>query len=146
MATSINQISKEVCPSSTFLVRREVEVDGHKITIEMVPTSQAADTLRQNSMFFASKLKELFRTGGGTTLREMLQPGGSEHEPMQEDAVPSAGRRPTTVRLNASVWPTGRHAIRELWRHGIAIVWRLHLCTGGGGGHQRGGHQVEDSY
>ena len=48
IAKSIKQISKEVCPPGTSMVRQQVTIDGHPITVEVVPTSVVAEMIRQN--------------------------------------------------------------------------------------------------
>ena len=90
LAKSVNEISKEVCPTSTFTVRRKVPIDGVEMELRIVPGSLAGDMARQNPAFLGNKLKECWQAGDGTTVREMLVPV----EPMQEASSPP---KPTPI-------------------------------------------------
>ena len=90
LAKSVNEISKEVCPTSTFTARRKVPIDGMEMELQIVPGSLAGDMARQNPAFLGNKLKECWQAGDGTTVREMLVPV----EPMQEASSPP---KPTPI-------------------------------------------------
>ena len=90
IAKSVNEISKEVCPTSTFTVRRKVPIDGVEMELRIVPGSLAGDMARQNPAFLGNKLKVCWQAGDVTTVREMLVPV----EPMQEASSPP---KPTPI-------------------------------------------------
>jgi hypothetical protein len=74
LANSINQISKEVCPTSTFTVTRQLPIDGKQVQVQLVPTCMAAEALRQYPKVSGERIKHCFLTGNGKELREMLVP------------------------------------------------------------------------
>ena len=97
LANGFNQISKEVCPSFSFTIRRTVPIDGVNVELQVVPNSPAGETARQNPAYLGDQLKKCWKDGDGTTVREMLTPV----DPMQQDASGSSG--PSIVRSVAVV-------------------------------------------
>ena len=81
LKNGINTISKEVCPTSTFTVRRKVPIDGAEIEVQLVPNSLAADMGRQNPAYLGRQLKECWLAREGATVRELLTPV----DPMQQE-------------------------------------------------------------
>ena len=86
LANSITQISKEVCPPSTFTITRQLLVDGKQVQVQMVPTSLAAEALRQHPKAAGERFKHCFLAGNSAELREMLVP----IEPMHVETRPRA--------------------------------------------------------
>ena len=87
IAKSVNAISKEVCPTSTFTVRRKVPIGGVEMELQLVPSSLAGETARQNPKYLGGQLEECWRAGDGATVREILTPV----DPMQQDTSSSPG-------------------------------------------------------
>ena len=87
LAKSVNAISKEVCPTSTFTVRRKVPIGGVEMELQLVPSSLAGETARQNPKYLGGQLEECWRAGDGATVREILTPV----DPMQQDTSSSPG-------------------------------------------------------
>ena len=74
LANSVTQISKEVCPGSTFTITRQLPIDGKQVEAQLVPTCMAAEALRQYPKVSGERIKHCFLTGNGAELREMLVP------------------------------------------------------------------------
>ena len=86
LANSINQISKEVCPGSTFPVKRQLPIDGKQVEVQLVPTCLAAEMLRQHPNLIGQRLKHCFLTHDGAAARELIVPT----EPKQVSAFASS--------------------------------------------------------
>ena len=82
IANSVSATSREVCPGSTFTVRRDVLIDGTQVAVHLVPTSTAASLQRQHPHLLGERLKRCFLTGDSSSLRELLAPG----DPMPVEA------------------------------------------------------------
>ena len=80
IAKSINVISKEVGGPFSPFMRKQVKIDGHQVTIDVEPTSVAAETIRQNLELFSGKIADMYRAGDGDGLREMLLPKSASME------------------------------------------------------------------
>jgi len=72
LANSITSISKDVCPPSTFTVRRQMKVDGKPMQVDIIPTSTAAHILRRDPICLGQQIKELYVDKNGAKLRELL--------------------------------------------------------------------------
>jgi len=75
LANSVSAISKEVCPGSTFTVRRDVPINGTQVAVHLVPTSTAATLQRQHPNLLGERLRHCFLSGDSSSLRELLAPG-----------------------------------------------------------------------
>ena len=72
LAASVTAISKELCPPSTFTVRRDVIVEGKPVQVHLIPTSPAAQMLRREPSQLGDKLKEMYLHNKGAELRALL--------------------------------------------------------------------------
>ena len=88
MMSTVRAISKEVCPRSAFTFVRKVPVDGAEVEVPLVPTSKAAQMVRDAPALLGVRLMQLYDAGDGKAMRELLVPAAPAPHPTPP--IPSA--------------------------------------------------------
>ena len=89
MLSTVRAISKEVCPGSAFTFTKKVPIDGSEVEVPLVPTSQAAQMVRDAPASLGVRLMQLYDAGDGKAMRELLVP--AEPAPHPASPISAAG-------------------------------------------------------
>ena len=89
MMSTVRAISKEVCPRSAFTFVRKVPVDGAEVEVPLVPTSKAAEMVRDAPALLGVRLMQLYDAGDCKAMRELLVP--AEPAPHPTSPTPPLG-------------------------------------------------------
>ena len=87
MLASVREISREVCPTSTFTFEKEVTIGGRQVRVPLVPNSPAAQMAREAPASLGAMLMDLYLARNGAAVRALLTPAEPESHPI---STPSA--------------------------------------------------------